>query len=186
MEININQKKISFGDKYKIFVNNHQTHFASAKLFRFLSEIELFEEGSSRPKFTLYKRWSWFNTSYDLKSHDNNVFEFRTKNYWRNHYYCQVGPDLYEIFGHRGRKYSVYKNDKQIAWWSKSIVSWFDGDNYQIIADDNSDYELLISFCLLIDNEFSKSNGNNAITIDFGSNLLQAKKFDKTWQPSYN
>jgi uncharacterized protein YxjI len=185
MEININQKKISIGDKYKIFIDGQQSYSASTKLFRLLDEIELFEEGINRPKYTLYKNWAWFNTSYNLKSFDNNGFEFRTKSFWKNHYECRVGPDLYEIFGHRGRKYSVFKNNKQIAWWSKSIVTWFEGDNYTIIADQNCDYELIISFCLIIDNAFSNSKNDNAVTIDLGTVLLQARKFDTTWQPSY-
>jgi hypothetical protein len=59
---------------------------------------------------------------------------------------------MYDIYGHRGRKYSIYKNDQQVAWWDKEAVGWFAGDNYKIFANANSDPELLISFCLVIGN----------------------------------
>jgi uncharacterized protein YxjI len=181
MEIDINQKKISIGDKYQIFTDGKQTHYASTKLFRQLAEINLFENSSSRPKYLIKKRWAFFNTSFDLISWDNNVLEFRTKSFWKNHYLCQVGQDLFEIYGHRGRKYSVYKNDKQVAWWDKEAVAWFNGDNYKIIADKDCDHELIISFCLIIDN--TQSNDGNTLTIDIGNIGPQAKKFDTNWQP---
>jgi uncharacterized protein YxjI len=185
MEIDINQKKISIGDKYQIFVDGQQTHSASTKLFRWLAEINLFENGSDRPKYVIKKKWTFFNTSFDLRRWDNNVLVFRTKSFWKRHYQCQVGQDLFEIFGHRDRKYSIYKNYKQIAWWDKRAVAWFNGDNYKIIADKDCDHELIISFCLIIDNTQSNDNGGNTLTIDVGNIGPQAKKFDPTWQPKY-
>lgn len=185
MEIDINQKKISIGDKYQIFIDGQLTHTASTKLFRWLAEINLFENGSGSPKYTIKKKWTFFNTSFDLTGLDNNVLEFRTKSFWKSHYFCQVGQDLFEIFGHRGRKYSIYKNNKQVAWWDKKAVAWFNGDNYKIIADKDCDPELIVSFCLIIDNTRSNDNNGNALTIDLGNIGPQARKFDPTWQPMY-
>lgn len=91
----------------------------------------------------------------------------------------------FDIYGHRGRKYSVYKNDKQVAWWNKQSVTWFEGDNYKIIADYNSDYELIMAFCLIIDNHSRNDNNVRTVTIDFGHIGPQVKKFDPTWQPMY-
>ncbi|MGN7784471.1 hypothetical protein ACTJIJ_08090 [Niabella sp. 22666] len=185
MEIDINQNKISIGEKYQIFVAGQQTHSASTKLFRWLAEIDLFENASNRPRYVIKKKWTFLNASFDLTRWDDNVLEFRTKSFWKHHYFCKVGQDLFEIFGHRGRKYSVYKNDKQIAWWDKRAVAWFNGDNYKIIADKDCDHELIISFCLMIDNTQSNDNDVNILTIDIGNIGPQAKKFDPTWQPKY-
>jgi hypothetical protein len=30
--------------------------------------------------------------------------------------------------------------------WNKNCVTWFDGDNYRIVADNDCDFELIISF----------------------------------------
>lgn len=183
MEIDINQTKFSIGDSYQIFVEGQQTHKASTRLFSWLTEINLFEVGSAQPTYRIKKKWTFFNTSFDLIKWDNTVSAFRTKSTWENHYFCRVGIDRYEIFGHTGRKYSIYKNKKQIAWWDKEPVSWFNGDNYKIIADYNVDFELLIAFCLIIDNTHSNDNDATIVSIDFGNIGSQVKKFDDRWKP---
>jgi len=185
VEIDINQRIISIGDKYDIFINRKQAYAASAKLFRLLTEIHLFEFSDNRLKYIIKKKWPFFNVAFDLTNQNNRVFQFRTEKYWKGHYYCQVGQDLYEIFAHKGRKYSVYKNNTQIAWWDKEAIAWFNGDNYKIIADKDSDYELIISFCLIIDCTFYKSNNESTIKINYGKVTTEAKKFDPTWKPKH-
>ena len=183
MEIDINQKKISIGAEYRIYLNGNEKYFATKKLFRFLGEINLFDTSGGKSKYQMKQNWSWFKLSYDLIKFDNNKFELRTENIWKLHYKCQVGQDLYEIFGHRGRKYSIYKNDEQIAWWDKEAVSWFSGDNYKLIANKDSEIELLICFCLIMDNAKSQNDEGNTMTYDFGNIGPQAKKFNPNWKP---
>src|SRR5215831_13728019 len=103
MEIDINQKKISIGDKYRVFINGEQTHTASAKLFKLLPEINLYYTDSDQPRYTMKKKWTWFKASYDITRWDFNVFEFRTKSFWKGHYYCNAGRDLFEVYAHKGR-----------------------------------------------------------------------------------
>jgi uncharacterized protein YxjI len=183
MEIDINQKKITFGDKYRVFIDGQLTHTASTELFRLFPEINLFHNTGGEPKLTINKRHTWFKAKYDITFWDNNVLEFRTKSIWRNHFQCQVGPDRFDIYGHKGRKYSVYKNDKQVAWWDKEMVSWFQRDNYKILADADVDYELIIAFCLITDNHSSSSNEGNTVTFDLGKIGPQTKVFNPNWQP---
>ncbi len=183
MEIDINQQKISVGDKYKIFIDGIQTHTASRKIFSLLPIVNLYELGDERPKMTINKILSFFKPKYDITTCDNNVLEFRTVSYWRSQYECQVGPDSYTLYGHRGRKYSIFKNDNQIAWWDKNAVSWFAGDNYKIISDKDADSNLLISFCLIVDNFASDSHDGNMFTIDLGNIGPQARKSDPLWEP---
>lgn len=183
MEIDINQTKISIGAEYKIHLNGMEEYFALKKLFRFLGEINLFNKSRGNAVYQIKQNWDWFNLSYDLIKYDNNKFEFRTISIWKLHYECHVGEDIYEIFGHRGRKYSIYKNDNQIAWWDKEAVSWFNGDNYKITADNDCDIELLICFCLIIDNAKSKNSDGNTVNIDLGNIGFQARKFNPNWIP---
>jgi len=185
MEIDINQKKISIGDKYQIFTDGQQTYYAARKLFNFLPVVNLFENKFEMPRMTIKKRLSLFKATYDITRWDNNVFEFRTISFWKLHYNCLVGMDSYDIYGHRGRKYSIFKNDIQVAWWDKKAVTWFAGDNYKITADKNCDINLLISFCLIIDNFTSDKNEGNAVNIDLGNFGFQTKKFDVNWNPKY-
>lgn len=183
MIIDVNQKKIAIGDKYDIYINETLTHQAATQLFRFLSEINLFEIKRNEAKFRIKKKWSWFKTTYDIYKSDNQKFEFKTISIWKHHYICQSSSDSYEIFGHRGRKYSVFKNKEQVAWWDKNCVTWFEGDNYRIIADNDSDFELIVSFCLIIDNSSSNSNDGNTVTFDIGNIGPEVVKFDSNWEP---
>ncbi|WP_341225510.1 hypothetical protein [uncultured Arcticibacterium sp.] len=183
MEIDINQRKISIGAEYNIHLDGKGAFNARKELFTILSEINLFNKTQGKSRYQLNQKWAWFKTSYDLIRYDNNIFQFRTKNLWKLHYECQVAGDLYEIFGHRGRKHSIYRNDKQIAWWDKEAVSWFSGDNYRLIADNDSDIELLISFCLIMDNVKSQNKKGNTVTVDLGHIGFQAKEFNPNWRP---
>jgi uncharacterized protein YxjI len=183
MEIDNNQKKISLGDKYQIFTDGQQTHVASRQILQLLPEINLFKTGGERPRMTINKRMSFLSAKYDITRWDNNVLEFRTVSFWKSYYRCQCGPDNYEIFGHRGRKYSIFKNDQQVAWWDKNAVAWFAGDNYKILANRDCDIELIIDFCLTIDNFYNDNHDGKLLTIDIGQIGPQAKKFDDNWQP---
>ena len=185
MEIDINQKKISIGDKYQIFIDGQQTHTASKEIFQFLPTINLFDNIGGRAKIKIKKRISWFEAKYDLTRWDNNILEFKTTSFWKLSYQCQCDSDMYEVYGHKGRKYSVYKNNIQVAWWDKEAVTWFEGDNYKIIADNDCDVDLVIAFCLIVDNFSSDDHEGNTVTYDFGNIGFQAKKFDNNWEPKY-
>lgn len=183
MEIDINQQKISIGDKYKIFVDGQETYQASQRLFRWLPELDLFKIGDEGTRMKIKKRLSWLRPRYDITRGGYDVLQFRTISIWKPRFECQAGADSYAIYGHRGRKYSIFKNDTQVAWWDKKAVTWFAGDNYKIIADRDSDIDLIISFCLIIDNCRSNNHEGNTVTIDFGNLGFQQKKFDESWQP---
>jgi uncharacterized protein YxjI len=183
MEIDINQKKIALGDKYTVFVDRQQAYTAATETFRLLAVLHLYNHAGAC-RVTINKRTFGFKATYDITFFDNTIAAFRTRSFWKNHHECRYGADTFDIYGHRGRKYSVFKNSMQVAWWDKKAVTWFEGDNYKITADRDSNPELLIAFCLIIDNYRSKNNGNNTMTIDLGS-IVQAKKFDPAWQPKY-
>ncbi|MFB0910133.1 MAG: hypothetical protein QMA99_04160, partial [Flavobacterium sp.] len=60
--------------------------------------------------------------------------------------------------------------------------TWFDGDNYRIVADNDCDVELIISFCLINDNKTESNNSKNALTFDLGNSGPEARKFDNNWK----
>jgi hypothetical protein len=118
MEIDINQQKISIGDKYKIFIDGQQTHTASREIFNLIPVVNLFKLNNERPRMRIEQLFAFFKARYELKRSDNNV-----------------------------------------------------------------DVELLVSFCLLIDNYANDDHDNKLFSIDFGNLLFQARKFDPAWQP---
>ena len=182
MEIEINQKKLFI--RYQIFTDGQQTHTASRKLFSFLSVVNLFETSDDKPKMIIKKRFSWIIPKYDIKRWDNIVLEFRSKSRFKPDFECLCSNDIYNIYGHKGRKYSIFKNNSQIAWWDQDAVSLFQGFNYKIISNKDCDIDLLISFCLIIDDRKHGPHTDGA-TFDFGNIGPETKKFDESWQPKY-
>lgn len=181
MIIDINQQKIAIADKYRIYLNGELHYRASRRLFRFFAIIDLFANANIIPQLTIRKKLAFFYASYDIELSNGLTYHFSTKSFWKRQYQCLVGNDLYKIYGHSARKYSVFRNNIQIAWWDKEPVSWFAGDNYQITADDNISYELLIAFCLIIDHYKSDNHDNNIFNIDLGNVGLTSRKFDAAW-----
>ena len=183
MQIDINQHKISFGDKYEIYINGEPAYKAAIEWFRLLSVIDLFDLRFGELKMQIKRRWSFWRANYDLIRPDGRVYKFKTVSFWKIIYQCVIENDIYEIYGHRGRKHSIFKNGQQIAFWDKELVTWFEGDNYTMITNNKVDEILLISFCLVIDNYASK-NHQEDVTVDWGNLGLRSMKFDKNWRPS--
>jgi uncharacterized protein YxjI len=182
MEIVITQKKISIGDKYNIFTNGQPTHKVSKQPLQLLAKIRLFESNGITPDVIINRRFTWLKPAYDITIKNLQVLAFRTRSFWKRHYRCQSNSDIYDIYRHRGLKYSIFKNNQQIAWWEKSTITWFEGDNYRIIANNDCDTDLIISFCLIIDN-ISGHHDTQIMTINIGNIGFQAKTFDSLWQP---
>ncbi|WP_192820089.1 hypothetical protein [Rufibacter sp. LB8] len=185
MVIDINQQKLSVRDKYRIFLNQQEAYYATSAVVSWLAKLEVYKVGNDLPSVVMQQQWAWFNTEYHLAFDGGSEARFTTASVWKRHFQCYVGGSAYDIYGQKGRKVSVYKDGRQIAWWDKQSVSWFNGDNHQIIADDGTDYEALIAFCLILDKAQSNDK-SSGITINLGHFGPEAKAFDPTWQPKQN
>jgi len=186
MEIEILKKGTPLNELYQISIDGHITHTAVKVASDSPVEINLFESNNTlnKPRLTITRKAAWFAAKYDIKRWDNDPIEFRTKSFWKTYYQSECGIDTYDIYGHRKRKYSIYKNNRQIAWWDKDVVSEFKGDNYRIIADKKADYNLLISFCLIINDYTSQRVDENYSSFNIGNIGPEEKKFDKNWTPN--
>lgn len=185
MEIDINRAAISFGDKYKVYVEGEQMYSAANELFRFLSKVNIYELGNDTAIITLDQKWAFFKPVYTITMPNNDKIDFITVSIRKLQYQVKYGKDVYDIYGHTGRKYSVFKNDTQIAYWEANAVNWFNGENVKIIADRNCDKGLLIALCLTLDDYQNKNNGRltEGISIDFGNLVFGSREFDKGWFP---
>ena len=185
MRIDIHQKKISLTSNYEIVKNGKALFRATAKLFRIFSEIRLFREVDENSHAVIKRLFSFFTAKYRLEMVNGSEALFYTVSFWKNHYRCEYRGKRYDVFGHRGRKFSIFKNDKQIAYFVKEAVSYFAGDNYKLIADDGEDIVLLVSFVLIVDNYRSRGGNRGAVNFDIG-NIFQARPFDESWKPVEN
>ncbi len=184
MQIDIIKKNISIGDKYSVLVNGIQSYFASKALFQLLAEISLTKEKGGEAILVINRKFTPFKATYTIQLGESEILDFKTISYWRLAYQCVCGADTYDIYGNRGLKYSIYKNDVQVAYFTEASVTTFKGDSYTLYADDECNKELLIAFCLIVDNYANNDNSKSTININIGNiGIFGLKKFDKDWKP---
>ncbi len=179
MEIVIKRKKTFLRAQYEVHNKEGIIYTASRSILNFFSEITLMEKGSSRPRMII-KENSGRSFSYDITRWDNNVLQIRPAD---NCYDCYCGDDLYKLYRNKGRKYSIYKNDVQVAWWDKNANSILGENFYTIIADKDADADLIISLCLVVDNGSGRGGTGSIFSTDLGYFGEEAKEFDDKWQP---
>lgn len=78
-------------------------------------------------------------------------------------------------------KYRFIKMVFKLALVRKMQWIFFAGDNYELVLDDNAEFELLISFILIVDNMTSRNRGS-IISLDIGFVFKEYKKFNSKWK----
>jgi hypothetical protein len=182
MQINIKQHKISIGNTYDITVNNVPSFKAESKIFRIMAEININDITANDNDATIKRLFKPFMVKYNIQSKKFGELLFDTVSFWKNHYFCVVGMDKYEVFEHRGRKVSIFKNDVQIAAFKRKAISVAMGDDYTVNANDDADANLLVCFCIICDNFNDAGKDKGIVNLNLG-NLFQARKFDESWEP---
>jgi uncharacterized protein YxjI len=150
MEITISHKGGFSGHKYCIFEGDRQTHTAAVKSFSWSPETNLLDS-SGKPVLTIKRSWSFFKVSYEIRR-NKDTLSFKTMSAWKRNYQCMVGKNVFDIKKSKGRQYEIYKDDAPVAGLIRKSDGWFKGYRYTITAGNEQDRELLIAFCLIIDN----------------------------------
>jgi uncharacterized protein YxjI len=179
--IQIHQKKISIGDKYTVSVNGQQVLKCARSLFKLYPLLTVSPIAGGPPVFEIEQRLAVLRPMY-VFTFGQNKFELTTVSWWKRHYRIHMGKDVFDIYGHRGRKVSVFLNGRQVAWFQSAAVTFFSGDEYNIHADSGVSVDWMIAIALFWDSYYNRGN-KSMINVNFGS-LLQAQPFDKTWVPA--
>jgi uncharacterized protein YxjI len=175
---------MAIGNKYSVSVNGTERFFAKSKVLRFLYEATLQDDQDSTV-VTIKKRFSFLRALYDLRLQNGRTFRFRQESLIKPVYTCANGAERYEIFGHLGRKYSIFRRGRQVAALEKNKIVILEGDEFSLEADDGLPPELLCGMVLIIDNIHHAHTNNNTVSIDFG-NLFQARACNESWKPPLN
>lgn len=184
MQIDIKQENFSFVNEYRIYVNERLSYIAKRHIFSFfLSNFNLFREDGMTILLSIHQKFKFFLAHYIIKR-NNKEYVFRTIGLWSVYYVCEVENDRYEIYPHKGRKISIYKNGSQIGYYDQNLISFFEGDKFTFIGNNNIDKELIISFLIIIDNHRESFDNRNLINFNFGNLFFEEKAFNQNWQPN--
>ena len=130
---------------------------------------------------SIQRRPSFLRAAYDFDIGGRKVYRFRTQSLWHTVYTLETEDGELTIYRHRGRKHSIYRGHRQVAYFEKGMFS----DTYTGLADDDEDAALLASIVIAIDDYWSRdSDGTTTGSIDLGSIGPQAKPFDPAWRPT--
>ncbi|MDQ3109043.1 MAG: hypothetical protein M3R17_04025 [Bacteroidota bacterium] len=179
--LDVNQKKISFGDKYTIAINGQPYYRAKTSIWKLFPKVELMPLQGEQVFMTLERGWGFLapNVMFSIGAMN---YKLETISWFKRRFSITVGKDVFEIIGHRGRKVSIFQNGQQVAWFNKDAVTFFSGDNYHCTANSNAPAEWLIAAILFWDLNYNRGD-KKMINIQLGS-ILQTQPFDKTWQPN--
>jgi hypothetical protein len=177
--VDVNQQKISIGDKYKIAINSQPFYLAKASIWRLFPKVDIMPLQGDQVYMSIEQGWGVLKPNITF-SIGTSQYKLETISWWKRRFAIAVGNDRIEIVGHRGRKVSIFQNGRQIAWFNKDAVTFFSGDNYHCTANANAPIEWLIATMLFWDMHYNRGD-KKAVNIQFGS-ILQSQPFDSTWQ----
>ncbi|WP_160114591.1 hypothetical protein [Aquimarina sp. AU474] len=123
-----------------------------------------------------------FKASYGINYTDSNsTLTIEYKGLFKPYYKFVHDNNLYEIYPHRGTKTSIFKNNKQIAFYEHTFLNRFNKSLIKINCDSDINIDILFTLISVIDFDFDEDS--QTVTIDFG-NIFQARKFDENWSPT--
>lgn len=115
MFINVRQNKLSLSDTYSIEVNGKVHFTAVSQIFSALSEITLSPVEDVGLKTHIERIWSLFKIRYTIQIGVREPYFLVSRSILKIQFECIVGKDIYSIYGHKKRNYSIFKNGIQIA-----------------------------------------------------------------------
>jgi uncharacterized protein YxjI len=182
MNVEIIENSLSLDNEYFIGVNGKKHYSVQG----FWDHYDLFTRDSKRV-LSIFKKVLTLSPAFDI--YFNNEFSykrqealmFRTKSYFKNSFFLLWDSDIYTIYAHKDLKFSIYKNDIQIAGISQERWSILSQDNFSIDYNRDEDLEIIVAFTIILDLMYGNKKGS-LISRNFGV-WIEEKEYDLTWQP---
>ena len=185
MDIRIQKSLSTIGFDYVIFAGNEKLFTAISETLGAFTSITFQENNSPQSILKIKKKWISFKPKYYIKISKKEKFQFSTVSTLKRHYQFVDKQDIYDIYGHKkSKKFSVYKNDNQIAWWDIKSVKWEGADNFNLILDKDCKKSLIIIFCLIIDDILNREIMSSTGDLNLQRILSdEVKEFNNNWRP---
>jgi len=183
MDITIQERRFTFASEYEISGPGTMLH-ARKDVFAFPARMQLsLEKG---PTFvTIQGRFSVTRGKYDLRFADGRDFAFQCEKLRKGVYLCQRGDDAYRLYRHRGLRYSVFQNGRQIAAITRSRKDVRRGNRFEVRMNSDADLTIVASMVLAMNaSEGDEPSHTDGARAEYASRRSEDRKFDETWQPS--
>ena len=181
VNITVQQSKFSLRSEYEISTPGC-IYFAQKKFFSWRDKISL-TDPRDQVLARVIGRLSLFRLRYDIELADGRIYHFWREKFWKGVFLCECNGESFTLYEHKGLNYSIFQNNSQIAAFTRNRVKIGNGDQYEILM--NEDANLLVVVCLALIVDASENEGDtSSVTYDFGNIGPEARPFDKSWEPS--
>jgi len=181
MFINIQQRNFSFRAEYDI-ETPACIYFAQKKSFSLRSQIGVFAT-SGEQIVRIVGSLGLFRANYHFDFADGRFYEFFSEKIWNRVFVCENSKESYKLYGHQGFDYSIFRNDTQIAAFTRNSIKIGAGDQYDVRLNDDVDKFLVICMVLVMD-DTENADTNSMMTYEVGQIGPEEKAFDSRWQPN--
>jgi uncharacterized protein YxjI len=181
MEFTIRENSLSFRSEYEVEMPGSY-YFARKLLFSYPAKIKL-QSSDEHILADIRGRFSFFREKYEFSLSDGRVFRFWCEKRWKRVFDCEGNKVSYRLYGHKGLRYSVFQDDRQIAAFSKNRVVFGNGNQYDVSLNDDADVIVIICMVLAI-NTSEDDDDSATVTVDLGSIGPEERPFDERWRPS--
>ncbi|HEV2195321.1 MAG TPA: hypothetical protein VGR55_07045 [Candidatus Acidoferrum sp.] len=181
MNIAVQQRVFAFSSKYEI--ETPASIYEARKRFFFVwHKIKLFAP-HSRLLATIRGHY-FFRPKYKIELSEGQIYHFSCERFWKGVFVCQNSEESFRLYQHKGLNYSIFRNDSQIAAFSRNRVKLGRTDRYEIRMNSDANLTLVICMALVVDCGEIEDDSAGTVTIDLGSLGPEERQFDKSWQPS--
>ena len=181
MNIAVQQRVFVFGSEYEIETPACIYSAKKKSLFRH-DKIRLFAPRSHHLA-TIRGRF-FFRPKYEIKLANGRMYHFWCAKFWKGVFVCENNEESFRLYQHKRLNYSIFKNDSQIAAFSKNRVKIGGTDRYEIQMNDDANLVVIICMALVIDCGELEDETAGTITVDLGSLGPEERSFDRSWKPS--
>ena len=181
MDVSIKERKFSFTAEYDISTPKGD-YYAKKQFFSLTDNLEL-STAAGEIVAKIKGEISPLRHVHDFYLSDGREYRFSVEKIIKNVYACEGNGESYRLYEHRGLNYSIFRDDRQIAAFTRNRIVFGQGNEYEVRM--NADADLILIVCMVITLNSSEGDDDNdsTVTIDFG-NLLEDRSFDESWQPS--
>lgn len=128
--------------------------------------------------FTIFKKLKFIDFNdyleLELNSKKIGIYEHEKLN---TCWYIELENIKYSILKNKGARFSIYKNETQIAGIIKNKIDFLNKSVYQFVTEDSKTINIQLALFLAIN--FDKSNEDAALTFEINSPFQQES--DKKW-----
>jgi uncharacterized protein YxjI len=180
MDVTVDERKLSFGSEYDIAAPD-TTYFARKAVFSLTDDITL-KNATGQEEAHIQGHFSPLRSRHDFSLSDGRAYNFYCEELWKSIFVCEGNQETYHLYQHKGLKYSIFKDDEQIAAFIKNRIVLGKGNHYDIQM--NVDADLILVLCMVVTiNTAEHDDDDSTVTIDFGNFGPEGRPFDESWVP---